>query len=176
MRRFAWGLSAWGASFYGMGSSLVIDIGSLLNAGRPISLDENVEVPPFGTYTFPQPARLALDLQRVDRGLQIDGKIDVNVAGACDRCLDEMVVPLHIVVDERFDPPGGTNDPFGENNVLSGTDLDMGDLVRQLVTAALPFGLLCNDDCRGLCAECGRSKNTGGGCDCPEDRGHHGES
>jgi len=30
-----------------MGSSLVIDIGSVLFAGRPVSLDERVEVPPF---------------------------------------------------------------------------------------------------------------------------------
>ncbi|GAC1586317.1 MAG: hypothetical protein NVS3B28_09950 [Candidatus Velthaea sp.] len=154
---------------------MVIDIGSLLNAGRPISIDDTLEIPPFGTYTFPQAARIALDLQRVDRGLQIDGKIDVNIAGACDRCLDDLVVPIHVDVDERFDPPGGTSDPFGDNNVLQGTDLDLGDLVRQLVTAALPFSLVCSEECRGLCTTCGRSKNPGGGCDCPQTEGDNGK-
>jgi hypothetical protein len=66
-------------------------------------------------------------------------------------------------------------DPFGDNNVLAGTDLDVGDLVRQLVTAALPFGVVCSDECRGLCAACGQSKNAGGGCHCPEMEGDHGE-
>ena len=35
-----------------MGSPLVIDIGSLLQAGRPISLDDFVTVPPFGQHRF----------------------------------------------------------------------------------------------------------------------------
>jgi uncharacterized metal-binding protein YceD (DUF177 family) len=158
-----------------MGSSLVIDIGSLLHAGRPISLDDSVVVPPFGSLTFPHPAQLALDLRRVEKGLQIGGTVDVDAAGACDRCLDEVVVPIHVDVDERFDPPSGSSDPFGDNNVLAGTDLDVGDLVRQLVTAALPFGVVCSDECRGLCAACGQSKNAGGGCHCPEMEGDHGE-
>lgn len=158
-----------------MGSSLVIDIGSLLQAGRSVSLDEQVEVPSFASFTFPDPAHVALDLRRVERGIQVDGTVDVNVAGECDRCLDEVVVPMQVLVDERFDPPGGTSDPFGENNVLSGTNLDVSDLVRQVVTSALPFSLVCSENCRGLCATCGRSKNEGGGCDCPETEGDNGE-
>ena len=159
-----------------MGSSLVIDVGSLLSAGRPISLDEVVEIPPFGSLTFPAPAKISLDLRRVDRGVQIGGAIDVNAAGACDRCLDDIVVPIHVDVDEQFDPPSGTSDPFGDNNVLSGTNLDLGDLTRQLVTAAIPFAIVCSEECRGLCATCGKSKNVGGGCDCPETEGDNGES
>jgi uncharacterized protein len=157
-----------------MGSSLVIDIGSLLRAGRPISLNDSVVIPAFGALAFPEPARVELDLRRVEKGVQIGGTVDVDVAGACDRCLDDVVVPIHLDVDERFDPPSGLGDPFAENNVLDGTDLDVGDLVRQLVTAALPFGLHCSEDCRGLCATCGRSKNAGGGCHCPEMEGEHG--
>ncbi len=111
----------------------------------------------------------------MDRGVQIDGTIDTVVAAECDRCLDDVVVPLHVDVDERFDPPGGTSDPFGENNVLNDTMLDVGDLVRQLVTAALPFGIVCKEECRGLCASCGQSKNPGGACTCPPSEGDHGE-
>jgi uncharacterized protein len=159
-----------------MGSSLLIDIGSLLHAGRPISLDDSVAIPPFGSLAFPERARVVLDLRRVEKGLQIDGTIEARVASECDRCLDEVVIPLRVDVDERFDPPSGTSDPFGDNNVLNGTELDVGDLVRQLVTAALPFGLVCSDECRGLCATCGQSKNVGGGCHCPEMEGDYGKS
>ncbi len=158
-----------------MGSPLLIDIGSLLHAGRPISLDDTVEVPPFAALTFPRPAQVMLELRRVERGLQIDGTIDGEVSGECDRCLDEVTVPLHVVVDERFDPPSGSSDPFGDNNVLSGTDLDVGDLVRQLVTAALPFGLVCSAECRGLCPRCGQNRNVGGGCHCSETEGDNGK-
>jgi uncharacterized metal-binding protein YceD (DUF177 family) len=175
MYRLAWGLRG-GTSFYGMGSLLKVDIGTLLFAGRPMSLDERVEVPPFSTFTFPHPAHVRLDLRRVDRGVQIGGTVEVDVAGTCDRCLEDVIVPLAVEVEERFDPPSGTSDPFGENNVLNGTELDVGDLVRQVVTSALPFGLVCSEACRGLCDACGRSKNAGGGCDCPAvTEGDHGE-
>ena len=172
----AWGLSSRGASFYGMGSSL-IDIGPVLHAGRPMALDQRVEVPPFSSFTFPQPALVRLDLRRVDRGLQIDGTIEASAAVPCDRCLGDVVVPVTVEVEERFDPPSGTSDPFGENNVLNGTDLDVGDLVRQLVTSALPYVVTCSESCRGLCDTCGRNKNAGGGCTCraATTEGDHGE-
>lgn len=131
-----------------------------------MSLDETVEVPAFSTIRF-EPAHVALELRRVDRGVQIDGIVEVVAVGECGRCLEDARLPLRIEVDERFDPPSGTSDPFGENNVLNGTQLDVGDLVRQVVTISLPYGLVCSEACRGLCATCGRSKNPGGGCDCP---------
>ena len=169
------GFSSRGTSFYGMGSSLVIDVGSVLHAGRPMSLDERVEVPPFSTLTFRQPALVRLDLRRVDRGLEIRGTLEAVVEGPCDRCLEDVVLPMAVEVEEHFDPQGGTSDPLGENNVLSGTSLDVGDLVRQLVTSALPLILTCREDCRGLCGTCGRSKNAGGGCTCEIVRKYNGE-
>ena len=157
------------------GSHVVIDIGTLLFAGRPMSLDETVDVPAFSTLRFPRPAHVALELRRVDRGVQIEGVVEVEAVGECDRCLEDARLPLRLEVDERFDPPSGTSDPFGENNVLNGTQLDVGDLVRQVVTSSLPYGLVCSEECRGLCATCGRSKNPGGGCDCPITEGNDGE-
>lgn len=141
-----------------------------------MSIDEPVAVPAFSSFTFPQPARVSLDLRRVDRGVQIDGQIEVDVSGECIRCLEDRTVPLTVLVEERFDPPSGESDPFSDNNVLRGSELDVSDLVRQLVTSALPFGIVCTEDCRGLCTVCGRSKNPGGGCTCPELEGDHGES
>ena len=172
------GFSSRGTPFYGMGSSLVIDIGSVLFAGRPVSLDERLEVPQFSTFTFPQPAHVRLDVRRVDRGLDIGGTIEALVGGPCDRCLDDVVVPMVVEVEERFDPPSGTSDPFGENNVLNGTALDVGDLVRQLVTSALPYVLTCGETCPGLCQGCGRKMNVEEGCTCPsavKTEGDHGE-
>lgn len=169
------GFSSRGTLFHGMGSTKAIDVGSVLFAGRPMFLDERVEVPPFSTVTFPQPAHARLELRRVDRGLDISGTIEAVAEAACDRCLEDARLPIAVEVEERFDPPSGTSDPFGENNVLSGTTLDVDDLVRQLVTSALPYTVVCREDCRGLCGTCGRSKNDGGGCTCPPTEGDHGE-
>ena len=141
-----------------------------------MSLDEAIVVPAFSNFRFPDPAHAELDLRRVGRGVAIDGRVEIGVAGECDRCLEDATYRLRFVVDERIDPPAGAADPFAENNVLNGTALDIGDLVRQLVTSALPFGLVCSEECRGLCTICGQSKNPGGGCVCPVTEGNHGES
>jgi uncharacterized protein len=65
-------------------------------------------------------------------------------------------------------------DPFAAEAILNGTILDVDDLVRQLVTAALPIVNLCTDDCAGLCPRCGQNPEA---CQCgPLSGEHHGES
>lgn len=147
-----------------------------MGAGQPLTVDEAVSIPAFADFAFTEPAHVVLALRRVDRGLQIDGTIDIRVDGPCDRCLEDVSVPTHIEVEERFDPPGGTSDPFAENNVLSGNSLDVGDLTRQLVTSALPMGFVCKEECAGLCPQCGHNRNEST-CTCALStlEGDHGE-
>lgn len=76
-----------------------------------------------------------------------------------------MELPLHLELEERFDPGLGRDDPFGQNNVLHGDELDVADLIRQLIDSALPLMLACNENCPGLCPECGRKRD--GTCRCP---------
>ncbi|MGZ3551226.1 MAG: hypothetical protein ACXWNK_03910 [Vulcanimicrobiaceae bacterium] len=54
--------------------------------------------------------------------------------------------------------------------------MDVVDLASQLVYSALPLGVLCGEDCQGLCDICGQNKNTGA-CTCePELETTSGES
>jgi uncharacterized protein len=159
-----------------MGSStgLKVDVGAVLaGTGRRLVLDEYLTLPAFETFAFPSPAHVVLDLAGVDRGVHVDGAIDVEVHGQCDRCLEEVMVPLHVEVEERFEAGGGKDDPLDVNNVLDGDTLDVADLVRQLTASALPMGVLCKDTCQGLCPRCGLVKNEGG-CTCPPGEDEHG--
>lgn len=135
-----------------MDSSLKIDVGSVLaGSGRRLAVDEYVTLPPFGAFAFPEPAHVVLELREIDRGLHIDGSIDVAARSQCDRCLDDVTVPVHIDVEERLETArSGKRDPLDLNNVLEGDDLDVADLARQLTASALPMGVLCNEACGGL--------------------------
>jgi uncharacterized protein len=148
-----------------VGLSKKVDVGAVLAAGRPLGLDEEVAVPAFGSYRFPKPARVVLEVRRLGSGVEVDGTIDVAWAGECDRCLGEVGRPLHIEVSEQFSPSDDPM-PFADNNVLEGQLLDVADLVRQLIDSALPIALLCSEDCPGLCAQCGKPRR-GAGCTCP---------
>jgi uncharacterized protein len=98
--------------------------------------------------------------------LEITGTIDVGIHGECDRCLGEVERAMHVDVDERLSTQEDAQaDPFGESNVLSGDRLDVKDLTTQLVCSAVPIGLLCTQDCKGICPVCGENKNTGA-CSC----------
>ena len=150
-----------------------VDVSSVLEAGRELELRETVALPDFGSFGFPAPADVALHVRRSGRALELKGSIVVEAVGECARCLDEVRLPLHVEVSEHLEPDssakgtdGDRNHPFAESNVLVGSELEVADLTRQLVDSALPLVLLCSEDCRGLCTECGQKRD--GACRCPK--------
>jgi len=145
-----------------MAYSHKVDISGLLGGGRQVMLvEDEVPIEEFEGISFPTPARVHLELRHVDRLLHIVGTVDVHARGACDSCLEEVDVPVHADVDERLDPKIGQDDPFGENNVLTGSRLDIADLAQQMVLSEM---------CQGLCGTCGANKNTGE-CACSNTNG-----
>ena len=152
-----------------------IDVGPLLGPGRrTIAVDAHVDVPGFDDVRFSGPAHVELELRGADQGVRIEGAIDAAAVGECRRCLAEVEVPVHLDIDERI-APGEEIDPLSDGNVLVGERLDLGDLVRQLTLTALPMGVLCSEDCQGLCPECGRNRNSGPcGCAVGESENNNG--
>ena len=142
---------------------------------RTIAVDADVAVPDFEDLHFSKPAHVVLELRGVDRAIRVEGAIDADVTAECRRCLEEVAVPIHVEVDERL-APDEKGVPLSEINVLVGERLDLGDLVRQLTTTALPMlGVLCSEECRGLCPHCGRNRNDGS-CTCSPRESDNGES
>jgi DUF177 domain-containing protein len=158
------------AFLYVMGSSHKVDIGALLAGGRQrLSVDQQVALEPFEGVSFPEPARVRLDVHATGDMLEIAGTIEVKIHGECDRCLGDVDRAMHVDVDERFPADGEAQaDPFGDSNVLTGDRLDVKDLATQLVCSAVPLGLLCAEGCKGICPACGENKNTGA-CTCEPD-------
>lgn len=129
-------------------------------------VEDAVPIETFEGIEFPEPARIRLEIRVADRMLAVEGTVDALARGSCDRCLGGVEREIHRDVDERFDPAAGReDDPFGESNVLANGRLDLADLAQQVVLSALPMGLRCADDCKGLCGTCGANKNAGE-CSC----------
>jgi uncharacterized protein len=157
-----------------MSRSHTIDIGGLLAGSRQrMIVDDTVPVETFEGISFPQPARVHLELRYADRLLTIEGRLEAQALGQCGACLEDTGAAIGVEVEERLDPLAGPGeDPFGETNVLTGTRLDVADLAQQLILSALPMGLRCGAECRGLCGTCGANLNAGAcSCDNGESRG-----
>ncbi|HEV3153287.1 MAG TPA: DUF177 domain-containing protein [Candidatus Baltobacteraceae bacterium] len=152
-----------------MASSHKVDIGGLLAGGRQhLSVQQQVALEPFEGVRFPQPAQVQLDVHASGDMLEITGSVDVKIHSECGRCLGDVERAMHVDVDEQLDVgPQAQADPFGTSNVLRGDRLDVKDLATQVVVSAIPLGLLCGEDCRGICPTCGENKNSGA-CTCTE--------
>jgi uncharacterized protein len=142
-------------------AAVKVDIGPVLWAGRELVFEQNVPVPAFASYAFSEPAAVRLTIGRLDRDLALSGTIEATYTGACDRCLGDVRRTIRLNVEEQF--TATSDDPFAESNVLNGTTLDVGDLVRQLIDSALPLAIHCSEECPGLCPACGRNVET---CTC----------
>lgn len=144
-----------------------VDVSGILAGGRQLMVvEDEVPLEPFEGLVFTRPVSVRLELRRADRMLAVEGSVEARVSGQCDACLEDVALELQLEVDERLDPARGRDvEPFGESNVLTGERLDVADLAQQSVLSALPMGLRCSAECRGLCPSCGANRNTGE-CSC----------
>jgi uncharacterized protein len=153
--------------YHSMNRSHKVDISGLLTGNRQVMVvADEVPIEPFEGIVFPEPARVQLELHKADSMLAVAGSVDAHVHGQCDACLEDVDRSVHVELDERLDPAHGRDvEPFGESNVLTGERLDVADLAQQSVLSALPMGLRCSPQCRGLCPVCGANRNAGE-CSC----------
>ena len=112
-------------------------------------------------------------LHRTNQGIYVDGTVHVPVAWECDRCLKPVVETVTFPLREQYYPTidvntGAPVDPLDDelafpidHNHL----LDLREAIRQNLVLALPDRALCSEDCKGLCAQCGKDLNEGP-CDC----------
>ena len=112
-------------------------------------------------------------LMNTSAGILVQGDLHAVAALPCARCLEPVSVPIDFELEEVFVPTidiatGHALTPEEEDPALWIDEhhiLDMHEVVRQDVLVAAPIHLLCRDDCRGLCPQCGQNLNEGP-CDC----------
>ncbi|HEX5090521.1 MAG TPA: YceD family protein [Nocardioides sp.] len=103
------------------------------------------------------PVELDLRLEAVMEGVLVTGTAQATLTGECVRCLE----PITDEIDVRFQELFVYEDhalPESEDDGVSTLQDDLVDLeplLRDAVVLALPFQPLCEEDCPGLCPECG---------------------
>ena len=106
-----------------------------------------------------------------DRVLELEGQGNVTVGIPCDRCLEEVSVEIPYSIERKLDMKQSDSDRvknLDENDYLTGMDLDVDRLVYLEVLMSWPLKVLCKDDCKGICSQCGKNLNKGP-CGCTEE-------
>ncbi len=93
------------------------------------------------------------------------GVLETQVAGSCRRCLTPVAVSVSADVGVLFSHDDAVEDPAAYPIPSGAVELDLSTMVREELLLAAPTYLLCRDDCRGLCARCGKDLNDGP-CSC----------
>jgi uncharacterized protein len=124
----------------------------------PAPADLGIEV-----LHVPEGAQVELDLrlEAVMEGVLVTGSAVAGLEGECVRCLDVISDEMEVTFQELFVYDDQDHHRLGDETEddeagrLEGDLLDLEPLLRDSVVLALPFQPLCEDDCPGLCTECG---------------------
>jgi uncharacterized protein len=135
-------------------------------------------VPDFELAEADEPSTIEgrVRLMRTNQGILVQGTLTGGTQLACARCLDPVPVDLEVQVEEVFVPTidmatGRSIKPEEEDQALWIDEhhiLDLTEVLRQDALLELPVHVLCKEDCRGLCPECGTNLNEAS-CDCKPD-------
>lgn len=110
----------------------------------------------------------------VIQDIRVLGDLATSVETACARCLE----PVTREVSRSFDllhRPLGTDAGREEISVTQaeaeigyyqGEGIDLMDILREQILLAVPMKLVCVEECKGLCRQCGQNLNLGD-CQCP---------
>jgi uncharacterized protein len=103
------------------------------------------------------PVELDLRIEAVMEGVLVTGTANVGLEGECVRCLEPISDEVEVRFQELYVYDDKDVDPDEEIEVSTLQDdlLDLEPLLRDAVVLALPFQPLCQDDCPGLCPDCG---------------------
>ena len=97
------------------------------------------------------PMHLDVRLESLHDGILVSVDIDATAVGECVRCLIAVEDHLEVDLQELF---AYSVDEAFDYEVENDT-VDLEPVVRDAVVLALPFQPVCQEDCLGLCPQCG---------------------
>lgn len=142
----------------------VFDLGALglsSGEGRRLELPIAIEALSLGGERYePVPAwvPVVLDAARTGSGYSLRLRFEARLEGPCMRCLEDSATPFEVDSREIHQRRAG-DDPELSSPYVRGEELDVRSWACDAMLLSLPAPLVCREDCRGLCAECGANLN-----------------
>jgi uncharacterized protein len=104
-------------------------------------------------------------LQRTNRGILVGGRVRALLRRTCGRCLEPFVEEVEVSVAEEFlpsvDPDSGTRLAAPDEDeatlpINERHEIELTGVLHDELLLTEPMMPLCQPDCPGLCAGCGR--------------------
>lgn len=114
------------------------------------------------------PARVRGKAQKQPDCILLQCTVEFTLQYACDRCAAVATRPFCYSFEHALLPE---SDPQVDDGYfrIPGDTLDLDELIRADCLLELPSKLLCRDDCKGLCPQCGTNWNEHS-CTCSQNQ------
>lgn len=118
-------------------------------------------------FPFREKGELILNLSNAGvRKIHLEGRWAGSLGVPCDRCLEEVIVPFQIELDETIDLSSEHQEDLADDSYVEENSIDTDALINHEILIHFPMKILCREDCKGICLKCGKNLNHGEcGCD-----------
>ncbi len=126
-----------------------------------------------------QPVTADFTLDHKNSELHISGTVETVIRSKCSRCTKEFTRDISVEYDLSYLPQPVWPDENGELELkyedmevafYDGIVFDVNMMIREQIALAIPMKLICREDCKGLCYQCGADLNDGI-CSCSKKTG-----
>ena len=110
----------------------------------------------------------------VIQDIRVVGDLATSVETACARCLEPVTRDVKRNYELLYRPRGAdagrqeisVTQAEAEIGYYDGEGIDLKDILREQILLWVPMKVVCREDCKGLCPQCGQNLNQGE-CHCP---------
>ncbi len=156
---------------------MIVDVTKLENSQIEIDLSIKPEEIDMESefVTAKQAVEFDGKLDNQENWTLIGGNIRAELEVACGRCVE----PVDNPVDLQFETAFIRAENFTEEretelevkgldvSLFEGNEINLVEVAQEQIVTSLPPQVLCKEDCKGLCTECGANKNLRA-CKCGE--------
>ncbi|WCK53018.1 DUF177 domain-containing protein [Aneurinibacillus sp. Ricciae_BoGa-3] len=144
--------------------------------GQKMELDESgIDLDLKGKHpqiVAAQPARFAGEAYATSGLYMVEGEVEGTLTMECARCLTHFPYAYRVPVKETFVDEKEAEIELDEEleiQAFDGDDMELNPYLEADILLSLPHTLVCRDDCKGICPECGVNKNEQN-CGCVVER------
>ena len=120
-----------------------------------------------------EPATVSGKVRLAGNEVFVNGHVETRAQVECDRCLKPVEIPvntdfaLEYITGSEYESVETAELTEAEMSVsvFDGEGIHVDEIVKEQIVLAVPTRMLCREDCKGICPECGTDRNTGD-CSC----------
>lgn len=149
---------------------MIIDLKRIFandDASMPVDYSLDMSSVEFsGLFPLKEPVKITGSVFSKASIVRLSAKISYTYEAPCDRCGADAARGYTLDIEKSL--AASLEGEESEDIILiPDMKLDLDELIYTEVIVSLPMKHLCREDCKGICAKCGKNLNEGK-CGCPE--------